>query len=261
MRQSYFYNRNPDTRKTASLYWDAADNWLLELPPLKEFHCKSLVLYLIRWPLGDVAVILKGCFSNSLYRILALTLTVRLLLCECHRASLNKWEVSIGSDNALKWMPWDLTDDKSALVQVMAWCREATSHYLRQCWPRSMSPNGVLGLNELNVATTPGVHFTYDFFLSQFIQWKFHYALIQILMKWLPLKFCSWDSSHAVVSCCIIYSKLKASIEIKSIWISFGIHKLLLMKWTPDNFSVWMYNWALVWSTYKKKARPPIGDW
>ena len=27
----------------------------------------------------------------------------------------------------------DLTDDKSTLVQVMAWCRQATSHYLNQC--------------------------------------------------------------------------------------------------------------------------------
>ena len=44
---------------------------------------------------------------------------------------------------ALRWMPLDLTDDKSTLVQVMAWCRQATSHYLSQCWPRSMSPNGV----------------------------------------------------------------------------------------------------------------------
>ena len=34
-------------------------------------------------------------------------------------------------------MPHDLTDDKSTLVQVMAWCHQATSHYLNQCWPRS----------------------------------------------------------------------------------------------------------------------------
>ena len=40
-------------------------------------------------------------------------------------------------------MPQDFTEDKSTLVQVMAWCRQATSHYLSQCWPRSMSPNGV----------------------------------------------------------------------------------------------------------------------
>ena len=37
-------------------------------------------------------------------------------------------------------MPLDLTDDKSTLVQVMAWCHQATSHYLSQCWPRPMSP-------------------------------------------------------------------------------------------------------------------------
>ena len=47
------------------------------------------------------------------------------------------------NDNAPRWMSLDLTDDKSTLVQVMAWCRQATSHYLSQCWPSSMSPYGV----------------------------------------------------------------------------------------------------------------------
>ena len=31
-------------------------------------------------------------------------------------------------------------DDKSPSVQVMAWCRQATSHYRNQCWPCSMMP-------------------------------------------------------------------------------------------------------------------------
>ena len=44
---------------------------------------------------------------------------------------------------ALRWMPLDLTDDKSTLVQVMAWCCQATSHYLSQCWPWLMSPYGI----------------------------------------------------------------------------------------------------------------------
>ena len=35
-------------------------------------------------------------------------------------------------------MPLDLTDDKSTLVQVMAWCLTAPSHYLSQCWLRFM---------------------------------------------------------------------------------------------------------------------------
>ena len=46
-------------------------------------------------------------------------------------------------------MPLDLTDDKSVLVMGMAWCRQATSHYLSQCWPRSLSPYDV---------TTPTPH-------------------------------------------------------------------------------------------------------
>ena len=45
---------------------------------------------------------------------------------------------------APRWMPMVLTYDKSTLVQIMAWCRQATSHYLSQCWPRSMSPYGVI---------------------------------------------------------------------------------------------------------------------
>ena len=51
---------------------------------------------------------------------------------------------SISCKIVLKWMPMDLTDGKSTLVQVMAWCRQATSHYLSQCWLRSLSPYGVI---------------------------------------------------------------------------------------------------------------------
>ena len=40
-------------------------------------------------------------------------------------------------------MPLNLTEDKSTMVQVMAWCCQATSHYLSQCWPRFISPNGI----------------------------------------------------------------------------------------------------------------------
>ena len=47
------------------------------------------------------------------------------------------------NDNALRWMPWDLTDDESTLVQVMAWCHQASRHYLSQCTPSSMSPYGI----------------------------------------------------------------------------------------------------------------------
>ena len=49
----------------------------------------------------------------------------------------------IACELALRWMSLDQTDDKSTLVQVMAWCHQATCHYHSQCWPRSLSPYGV----------------------------------------------------------------------------------------------------------------------
>ena len=49
----------------------------------------------------------------------------------------------ISCEIALIWMSLGFTDDQSTLVQVMAWCRQATSHYLSPCWPRSLSPYGV----------------------------------------------------------------------------------------------------------------------
>ena len=49
----------------------------------------------------------------------------------------------ISCDIALILMSLDFTGDQSALVQVMAWCRQATSHYLSQCWPTPLSPYGV----------------------------------------------------------------------------------------------------------------------
>ena len=54
---------------------------------------------------------------------------------------MDGWGISC--EIALIWTSLDFTDDQSTLVQVMAWCCQATSHYLSQCWPRSLSPYGV----------------------------------------------------------------------------------------------------------------------
>ena len=76
---------------------------------------------LTHWPLGDLDAILKLQFSISFYWLV-------------------NWRRTSSTDNAPRWMPWDLTDDKSTLVQVMAWCHQTC---LSQCWPRSKSTYGV----------------------------------------------------------------------------------------------------------------------
>ena len=40
-------------------------------------------------------------------------------------------------------MSLDFNDDQPTLVQLVAWCCQATSHYLSKYWPRSLSPYGV----------------------------------------------------------------------------------------------------------------------
>ena len=49
------------------------------------------------------------------------------------------WLVSSTYDTILRWMPRELNDGKSQLVQLMAWCRQAASDYYPiQCLPNSV---------------------------------------------------------------------------------------------------------------------------
>ena len=75
--------------------------------------------YMIHWSLGRC-----GCnFDSMIYKLII------------HKSSLGtQCEIDF------RWMPQNLTNEKSALVQVMTWCDQATNHYLSQCWPRSMLP-------------------------------------------------------------------------------------------------------------------------
>ena len=54
---------------------------------------------------------------------------------------IDGWGISC--ELVLRWMSLDHPHGKSTLVQVMAWRHQATSHYLSQCWPRSLLPYGV----------------------------------------------------------------------------------------------------------------------
>ena len=71
------------------------------------------------WPLWDAAVIFEHTLQID-------------IMC-------NFWEI------ALIWPTKFIDEKKPILVQVMAWCRQATYNYLNQCWLRPMSPYGVTG--------------------------------------------------------------------------------------------------------------------
>ena len=104
------------------MYW----LWSIESKQENYLHVCVLLWFdthqiLTHWPLGNLNEILEVIFNQILV--------------------IDGWGISC--EIPLIWMTLDFTDDKSTLVQVMAWCRQATSHYLSQCWPRSLSPYGV----------------------------------------------------------------------------------------------------------------------
>ena len=94
--------------------------------PIYDLSCASsgqvvVISLLTYWPLGD---------SNEISDFKPVFV-------------IDGWGISC--EIALRWMSLGLTDDVSTLVQVMAWCHQATSHYLSQCWLRFMLPYGITG--------------------------------------------------------------------------------------------------------------------
>ena len=90
--------------------------------------------------------------------------------------------LSISCKITLRCMPQDLTDD-STLIQVMTWCCQATSHYMWQCWPRSLSPYMVsLGHNV-------SMLFNCDVM-------SFFYFQQMGLYGWVPSFYCYFYHSH-----------------------------------------------------------------
>ena len=107
---------------------------------------------------------------------------------------IDGWGISC--ELALRWMSLDLTDDKSTLVQVMAWCHQATSHYLSQCWPRSLSPYSVTRPQSVKFMNTSDV---------KLLPGEYHKTPLMVSQHWFrmaPSRYLSqcWSSSIETVS-------------------------------------------------------------
>ena len=112
-------------------------------------------------PLHDINSLAPGGFENIFQNVFF---------------KLISWidTLSNSCETALRSMPQNPSDDKSTLVQVMAWCRQAASHYLSQCCPKSLSPYGVTRPQWVN-SSPPGEnghHFGKQHFHMNFLEWK-----------------------------------------------------------------------------------------
>ena len=80
----------------------------------------------------------------------------------------------------------------------MAWCRQATIHYVSQCWPRSMSPYGVIrsqwvnrGWNKI-IACDPTYQWNYHYQMTSFLLIYWKQFCLQILRSFLGLFWTSY---------------------------------------------------------------------
>ena len=98
-------------------------------PTLPQCHIEVVIQASVFWA-GFVHLLVPGrCGSNFSIIIFKLIIQKITLVTCC--------------EIALRWMPQNLTIEKSILIQVMALCHQTTSLYLSQFWPRSVSPYGI----------------------------------------------------------------------------------------------------------------------
>ena len=133
---------------------------------------------------------------------------------------------------AVRWMPLGLTDDKSALVEVMAWCYQVRSHYLNQYWPSSMSPwhHYWLGYNRL---------------MAKWMK-RGNFLICRLLWGSLPHTHIYGTSTCRLNSSSWLLKPLYSGLivlkrrPILSYWPTCGL-------WSPDSFIMRIY-WCQQWS-------------
>ena len=96
---------------------------------------------------------------------------------------IDGWGISC--EIALIWMSLDFTDDQSTLVQVMAWCRQATSHYLVLCWPRSLLAYGVTRPQwDKYLTSCTNIIITFVFLVYHWFNRSFRYFQFTLKCHW-----------------------------------------------------------------------------
>ena len=128
---------------------------------------------LTHWSLGNLTVLFSGKFSHLSDWYLGHS----LWNCPHVNALANERQCYNVTLSLIGWVhtqndPWELNGDTSALVLVMAWCHQAPSHYLLQCWTRSQTPYGITRPQWVK--------------LSKFMAWfqNFGYLLIKSKLIW-----------------------------------------------------------------------------
>ena len=130
--------------------------------------------------------------------------------------------LSISCEIALRCLPCNPNDNKSITVSVMAWCHPASSRYLRQCSPKSVSPYDVPRPQRINISS----------------------GVINCLLYTVYPKECAHGFCFAVLCCCYTLTDFPISIRLTSLalWQSNdcpSASKATLMN--MDKYFMWIH--------------------
>ena len=138
--------------------------------------------------------------------------------------------LNISSEIVLRWRPQNLTNEKSTLVQLMAWSCQATSHYLSQSWPRSISPYGVTRPQCVIVALLRNLSIPHRF-MSTATNLKLRIPCVvscTVPVQCSPSGWCSSDGCHRWTA---------ASVKVRESLVS---NRQQAIKWINDDLSYFL---------------------
>ena len=116
----------------------------------------------------------------------------------------------------------------------MAWCHQARSHYLNQCWPRSPTPNGITMPQWVNTGPC------HNWFKSSWLK-SYEYSLCTNIIFISPIwsHVCTCHDSSAVVTCAKLWLNLVfiCHVKLPCIFVRFGSwsHKLLIKQFLDSS--------------------------
>ena len=79
-----------------------------------------------------------------------------------------------------RWVSLSPIEGKSTLGQVMVWCCQTTSHFLNQCWPRTVPPYGVTRTQWVNPLSIP--------LMILLICYQIHYVDYQLTVRFVTFQ-------------------------------------------------------------------------
>ena len=135
----------------------------------------------------------------------------------------------------------------------MAWCRQAASHYLSQCWPRSLSPHDITRPQRVNVYYQIILNFcTYGDSSAVLMLWLLQNVAVATSWHWFRQWFCA--NRQQAIMCANVDPDHMVSLDCSELKVNH--HRKIIHYWEPGlrinpltvgNLGIVIRFWSALW--------------